>query len=346
MRIGFFTDSYFPRKDGLSYTLRTWKKRLEERGHEVHLYYPRSSYEPGRNEHPLNSVKNPFYRGHYWPLPDLTPVEALDVVHVHTPRWLIGRKGLKYAERNEVPTVYTYHTPLQDYFHAVLGERLAEMIMPLLHWLDRKWLEKFDAVTCSADAIPVDVEFERVPVGVDAEFFRPSRSEIVEELGLERPVIGYSGRMSEEKNLEDVLELAERTGYEFLLVGEGRHREALERRAPPNVTFHDFVDREELPGLLSSLDVFVTASTADTFSLTTVEANLCGTPALAPDVPPFDEVLSESSGERYSQGDIEHMQTKLGEVLGKTYSTREAATRYSVGNTLDRLEELYQRLDQ
>ena len=95
MKIGLFTDSYFPRKDGTSYTIETWKEKMEERGHEVHLYYPKSSYEPGENEHPLRSVKNPFYHGHYWPLPDLSSVEEdLDVVHCHSP-WLISYKDRK-----------------------------------------------------------------------------------------------------------------------------------------------------------------------------------------------------------------------------------------------------------
>ena len=34
MKIGFFIDTYLPRKDGATYTVRTWKSKMEERGHE------------------------------------------------------------------------------------------------------------------------------------------------------------------------------------------------------------------------------------------------------------------------------------------------------------------------
>ena len=46
MRIGFFSDSYFPEIDGVTYTLKSWKKELEGRGHEVYIIYPNGDYEP------------------------------------------------------------------------------------------------------------------------------------------------------------------------------------------------------------------------------------------------------------------------------------------------------------
>ena len=46
MRIGFFTDSCFPGIDGVTYTIEAWHERLEERGHEVYVIHPQSSYEP------------------------------------------------------------------------------------------------------------------------------------------------------------------------------------------------------------------------------------------------------------------------------------------------------------
>jgi len=43
MKIGFFTESYFPKFDGVTYTLKAWKERLEERGHEVYIIFPYKS---------------------------------------------------------------------------------------------------------------------------------------------------------------------------------------------------------------------------------------------------------------------------------------------------------------
>ena len=56
MKIGFFTDTYFPQINGVTYTISLWKKELEKLGHEVFVYYPDDeSYTPARNEVPLPS---------------------------------------------------------------------------------------------------------------------------------------------------------------------------------------------------------------------------------------------------------------------------------------------------
>lgn len=346
MRIGFFTDSYFPRKDGTSYTIRTWKRRLEERGHEVHIYYPDSSYEPAENEHPQNAVYNPFYHGHFWPLPDFSDLrDDLDVVHCHGP-WLISYKGVRYSREHGVPALYTYHTPIQEYVVGLLGETLAGFLMPVLDRIDSWWLSNFEKVTCSTDAVRPDVEVEKLPVGVDDEFFQPVKDSFLEDMDLERPVIGYCGRLSEEKNIEELLELADRIQGTVLIVGEGRHRSNLEKTAGSNVRFMDFLERDSLPEFYSSIDVFATASTADTFSLTTIEANMCGTPVLAPDTKPFDETIKDRNGKRYQSGNLDSMEEKLQEILSQDFDPRKEVLQYSVSRTVERLEDLYSELDQ
>lgn len=338
MRIGFFTDSYFPRKDGTSYTLRTWKQRLEQRGHEVHLYYPESAHEPGKGEHPQRSVKNPLHHGHHWPLPDFSRVEELDVVHCHGP-WLIGLKGLVHSRLHGVPSVYTYHTPVHEYVTGVIGENiLGELAASMVKLLERSFVSRFDLVTCSSDDLGLEIEYEKLPVGVDSEFFVPSGE------GGDEQLVGYSGRFSEEKNLFEVLKFAENSSAKFMLAGEGRLSGEIEERAPGNVEVRGFLPREKLPEFYSSLDVFVTASDADTFSLSTLEANLCGTPVLAPDVAPFTETIGKRNGRRYTQGDVEDMSVKLEEILESEFSPREVAMKYEVSETVDRLEELYREL--
>ena len=40
MRIGFFTDSYFPGIDGVTYTIDLWRDELEAAGHDVYVRHP------------------------------------------------------------------------------------------------------------------------------------------------------------------------------------------------------------------------------------------------------------------------------------------------------------------
>ncbi|MFP4217251.1 MAG: glycosyltransferase, partial [Salinarchaeum sp.] len=121
MRIGFFTDSYFPEVDGVTYTLKLWREKLEARGHEVYVIYPDGAYEPGPREIPVPSVSNPFYDGYRIPLfRPLAALPALDVVHCHGPA-PVGMLGRYYAWKHGVPSVYTHHTPLEEYFEQSIG---------------------------------------------------------------------------------------------------------------------------------------------------------------------------------------------------------------------------------
>lgn len=341
MRIGFFSDSYFPEIDGVTYTLKLWRDRLEKNGHEVYIIYPDSDeYSPRENEIPVPSIPNPFYDGYNIPLPtSMERLPELDLVHCHTP-FSIGRLGKFYSDRQGIPRVYTHHTPVEEYFEQNTHSRLiANAIARAYLPLENNFLKKFDVVTASTPDVSRDVDVVQLAVGVDMEFFQRTDSLIEEDL-----LIGYSGRISIEKNVDELLELAGVFEGKMVIVGEGPQREALESRAPGNVIFHDFLDREELPGFYSSLDAFVTASTGDTLGLSTLEANACGTPVLAPDASPFNRTIKEGNGARYEHGNIDDMVEKLEFILQNSFRTREAVEEYSVSRTVKQLENIYTRL--
>jgi len=116
MNIGFFTDSYFPGIDGVTYTIRAWRDRLEDRGHEVYVVYPASSHEPDDREIPVPSLPNLFYSQYRVPLyRRISTLPDLDVVHCHGPA-STGLMGRRYAKKRDVKSVYTHHTPVEDYF--------------------------------------------------------------------------------------------------------------------------------------------------------------------------------------------------------------------------------------
>ncbi|WP_306060658.1 glycosyltransferase [Natronococcus wangiae] len=342
MKIGFFTDSYFPEIDGVTYTIKLWREELERKGHEVYVVYPDGDYEPGERELPVKSLPNPFYAGYRIPLfrrPSTLP--ELDVVHCHGPA-PVGILGRYYARKHDVPTVYTHHTPLEEYFHqSVKLESIADAMGKLYVPLENALLESFDIVTASTGRIERDVTHVPLPVGIDMEFFQPAETDWYPD----RTVIGYSGRLSMEKNVSDILRVAaELPEYEFVVVGEGPYRDSLERNAPDNVELRTFLPRAELPIFYSSIDAFVTASTADTLGLSTLEANACGTPVAAADVAPFDQTIGSDNGERFEYGDLEAMADAIETCLRTDRDTRAAVDRYDVDHTLEHLEDLYRNV--
>ncbi len=343
MRIGFFTDSYFPGIDGVTYTIKLWRERLEQLGHEVTIIYPDGSYEPGPREHPVRSLPNPWYGSYPIPLfrrPSTLP--ELDIVHCHGPG-PVGLLGRYYARKHQLPTLYTHHTPLEAYAdHITEFESVSGALQRLYPRLEDAFLRSFDLVTASTTRIDRDVDHVSIPVGLDTEFFQPKASRDRED---DRPIIGYCGRISEEKNVEELLRAGQALpATEFRIVGEGPSRNRLRKRAPDNVTFRDFLPRKQLPQFYSSIDVFVTASTADTLGLATLEANACGTPVAAADVPPFDETIRAENGERFEYGNRMAMVEAIECCLESSYQPRAAVEQYRIDLTIDRLTTLYENL--
>ena len=343
MRIGFFTDSYFPGVDGVTYTVRAWRERLESDGHDVYVIYPASSYEPGDREIPVGSLPNPLYR--QYPIPLYGRVSALpafDIVHCHGPA-ATGLMGRRYADTRDVPAVYTHHTPIEEYFAGGLGsERLAAVLGRLYVAYENRLLRSFDCVTASTPRIRRRVDPRTLPVGVELDTFRPQAGG---PFGADAPVVGYSGRITENKNVDELLRLAERMpDTRFHLVGEGPARGSLERAAPDNVAFHDFVPRERLPAVYSTFDVFVTASTCDTLGLSSLEANACGTPVAAAAVPPFEETIGPDNGALFEYRNVADMRRAVIDCLEGDRPTRRAVERFGIAETIAELKTVYDRL--
>jgi 1,2-diacylglycerol 3-alpha-glucosyltransferase len=123
MKIGFFSDMYLPRADGIAFSIETFRTELEAMGHEVYIFAPRPNFrykEPSKRIIRFPAVKGLFFDDYllsfYFPPQALRRIEKLklDVIHYHTPSQ-IGLLGAYFALRNNIPLVTTYHTDLFEY---------------------------------------------------------------------------------------------------------------------------------------------------------------------------------------------------------------------------------------
>lgn len=346
LSIGFFTDSYFPEIDGVTYTIDLWKERLEKKGHEVYIIYPGSQrYSPKEREIPVKSLPNPFYGGYNIGVPiNYDKIPDLDMVHCHGPV-LVGRMGRRYASKKGIPMVYTHHTPIEEYVEQFVRiKKLAELISRIYVPIENRFLSDFDVVTASTGRMNRDVEARKLTVGIDTDFFRPQECSFLERMELERPIVGYSGRISGEKNIDHLCDFAEVFEGSVVIVGEGPKKPQIEKMAGENVKTMDFLDREILPEFYSGIDVLATASTGDTLGLSTLEANACGTPVVAADVEPFNRTIKSENGERFEFGDIGGMVQAVRKALSKSYRTRKAAEKHCIEKTIDMLESIYEEV--
>ncbi|MGH2713051.1 MAG: glycosyltransferase [Thermoleophilaceae bacterium] len=102
-----------------------------------------------------------------------------------------------------------------------------------------------------------------------------------------RPTVLYLGRLKRYKHVERLLAVAEAMpGLEVEIAGDGDARPELEREIArrglyDRVHLHGFVDEPRKVELLQRAWVHVTASVAEGWSLTVMEAAACGTPSVA-----------------------------------------------------------------
>jgi 1,2-diacylglycerol 3-alpha-glucosyltransferase len=121
MRILMVSDVYFPRVNGVSTSIETFRKTLAAQGVDVRLVVPRYGDEPetpgiiriaGR---PV--IGDPEDRLVGWRAMHravLAAAEDCDLIHIQTP-FIAHYAGLKAARQLGLPVVATYHTLFEEY---------------------------------------------------------------------------------------------------------------------------------------------------------------------------------------------------------------------------------------
>src|SRR5512143_741882 len=152
---------------------------------------------------------------------------------------------------------------------------------------------------------------------VDHDLYRPDASRRSAS-----PLIGYVGRLKKYKAVDHLLRAfaqlrRERPDLELVIVGEGDYRPALEALARSLgigecVRFTGFVPAEEKVAWLQRVWFLANTSSKEGWGLTVIEANACGVPVVASDVPGLrDAVRDRETGLLYGFGDIDALAAKL-----------------------------------
>lgn len=364
MKIGFFTDTYFPQINGVTFTVCQWKKELEKLGHEVFVYYPEDkSYKPKKNEVPMPSLPFLFYKGYRIGLPAFSRIEKdLDIVHVHAVA-LMADLGLAVSRKQEIPCVITYHTPPDKYMYEILpinNEIVHEALKVGYYKYEKELLKRCQMVT-SPSAEIIQILKDRLDGlikkaiyfsnGIDTEYFKEADPEIFRK-AFDIPkgrVIGYTGRHSTGKCLEDLIRYADRFDGTILIGGDGPLTEKYKELAAGkrNVRFVGFFPRDLLCSFYSLLDVFIMPSTVETEGLVVLEANACGAPAVGANAMALKSTIQEGiNGYHYEPGDIDDLAAKVEKAYKNrkelSKSSKEFVKTRSAANAAKRLVALYE----
>ncbi|OKP88461.1 glycosyltransferase family 1 protein [Paenibacillus sp. P32E] len=300
MRLALFTDTFLPQTNGVARTLGRLTSHLNRRGIEHLLFTPKSATE-GSYPDPVRPVASiPFF---LYPecrlaLPSMSSIQSQlnsfqpDLLHMATP-FNIGLCGLRYAHRQGLPHVASYHTHFDRYLEYYRVRR----IVPL-YWKYMKWFHR----SCDATFAPSretirtlqEQGFERLQLwsrGIDCRQYSPDKrnaAEVRERYGITEPLILlYVGRIAPEKDISTLLQAVRHlpesvaAGVHLLVVGDGPLLPELRSQAPRNVTFTGVKHGEELAELYASADLFVFPSSTETFGNVVLEAMASGLPVIA-----------------------------------------------------------------
>jgi glycosyltransferase involved in cell wall biosynthesis len=143
-----------------------------------------------------------------------------------------------------------------------------------------------------------------VPNAVDTRLFKPmDRQACRNALGLEGFVVGYVGRLVEEKGILDLIDAVAKcpSGVNLLIVGDGPLTSEVRRRAAlphirGRVRLLPAKPLSELPPIFNALDVLVLPSLTtrrwkEQFGRVIIEAHACGVPVIGSDSGAIPDVI-------------------------------------------------------
>jgi 1,2-diacylglycerol 3-alpha-glucosyltransferase len=307
MRVLFISDVYFPRVNGVSTSIRTFRSDLAQIGVETTLVAP--AYPGAADDGDASIIRVPsgsvpmdpedrrFKGGPLRARLDLELASRVDLVHIHTP-FIAHYAGARFAREHGLPVVATYHTFFEDYLHhyvpilpRAIGRALArrftlsqcrdvaELISPSAPMRDALLAY---GVTTPIEVLPTGMPTESFIKGSGATFRKQFN------LPMNAPLLLYVGRVAYEKNIDFLLRMfakvrRQRPDALFVIAGEGPARESLTRQArelglSDAVRFIGYLDRRtDLPNCYAAGDVFVFASRTETQGLVLLEAMAQGT---------------------------------------------------------------------
>ena len=306
MRIGMFTDSYFPQVSGVSTSIRTLKEELEAEGHEVIIF---TTTDPKADEAEKNIIRLtsiPFLsfkdrrvavKGMNKALKEAKK-QQIDIVHTHT-EFSLGLTGKFVGHMLEIPTVHTYHTMYEKYLHYIAKGKVVKPRAVKI--ASRYFCNSTMGIIAPSEQMKEKLasyniykEIRVIPTGVKIpERIAGIKTSKREELGISDSelVLLSLSRLSSEKNLDKLVhafpEVVEAyPSAKLVFVGDGPMRHELEALVSEmdltrNVIFVGEVRNEDVSEYYQMADIYINASESETQGLTYLESIVNGCPVIA-----------------------------------------------------------------
>lgn len=365
----------------LRYLLLNQLQSIRDHGYDVAAISAAGPDVPFIEEHGIPHFDVPMTR-RFTPLADLKALVALtqlmrrerfDVVHTHTPK--AGLLGQLAARLSGVPIVV--NTLHGFYFHD--GTKpVVRRFYVLMEWIAARCSDvilsqnKEDIATAIDEGIAKPELLKWLGNGIDIERFDRTRLDdetldaLRADIGLDAdaPVVGFVGRLVEEKGILDLLEaaktvVAQHPRAQFLVVGpyDDEKPDALRPDIAERygIASHcRFLGmRHDMPELYALMDVLVLPSYREGFPRAPMEASAMGVPCVVTDIRGCRDTVDHGvNGLLFAAGDSGALADAINELLADEGRLREmgdagrsiAEDRFDERKVFDRVLAEYERL--
>ena len=294
MRIAVVTEAFLPQVNGVTNSVLRLLEFCKAQGHDVLIIAPESEGAP--SEYLGYKIKHVPSISMKKLIPMAVPKKYLepllegfapDVIHLASPIFL-GHYVARIARKMGIPTVSVYQTDIAG-FARHYGLTIAHNTL-------KKWVSRIHQATditlapskwACRDLEQSGVKNVRLwKRGVDLVNFTPSRRD--ESLrsniagGKKKLIIGYVGRIANEKRIDDLKILNQQGDIQLVIVGDGPAAPRIKRELP-GARFVGYQSGTELARYVASFDIFVHTGKHETFCQGIQEALASGVPVIGPD---------------------------------------------------------------
>ena len=380
MKIVFYSDNLYPEISGISDSILTLGEELIKRGHEVAFLGPKYSINNYKKtntpnddsgESRLNKFK--IYRILSIILPfSITGQSRIaiplglslnfiknfspDIIHTNSP-FGSGLEALFVSRKLKIPLIGTNHTPPEEFFPSIF-KKYYSWYYNFCLYISTPSYELLNSMNKSG----YRGEIERIANPVILDRFIPVSDEnkikLKKNFNIEGPVILYTGRLSPEKHVDVIIKAIAKLVRDFpkirlIITGHGSSKEDLVKLAErltikENIVFTGYVSTERLIELYQISDIFSIMSTAETQSISLMQAFATGIPAICANSHGLVEYTDKSCGFLIDYNDSDSLARIIKELLNNEVKRKdmgkkgiEYVKQFSIKSIADKWEALF-----
>lgn len=384
MKIAYFTDLFLPLLNGVTTALVNQAIGLARRGHEIYIITPRQKEDPNFEYENItvlltDSFPFPFYPDVNFSAPisfkvfkairDFDP----DIIHFQSPS-AAGVAASVSSRLFQKPLLGTFHGYfMEPEYLKVIGvkDTVQKVTTNVLWKYTQLYFDQCDTIVSPARHSKQDLidhgvtkDIHIIHNSMDKNIAKHVSETEIEELkyhlGLKKNVILYVGRLSLEKNIDQLVEsfsimLKDNPDTSLCIIGKGPAQKSLEEQVQNlgiqnNIVFAGEVNQEALltKGYFEMADIFATASLSELQPMSIIEAYFFGIPAVGSAKRGTKEMI-ENVGLLSEPDDIQGFADNLSKILQDPKLKRKLSKQsktaftqlYDLETTTTQYEDLY-----